>query len=474
MKETRQGLKHTSFVALVALLLLLIGALYYYKERMLFADASYIAFNTINNGKLYIQELRFGSFITQGMPLLLAKLHLPIKVVLLGYSASFNLFFIVVALFLVGYRSYGLAVLMSLYYFLFVSDTYYWTNNEIHQAVAWMFLFFGTAFYLARRQSQFWIQLLAFLLLGTVTVFTHFLVVIPGTFLWVYLMLNKEDWPFDRKQTLIFSSLFLAIVVVKYIISITQPYDGPHLHDPTHATLPALLSTFNNSLIKAFLERCLTNYWITTLVFVAGTITAIMKRQYRALSWTLACTLAYIVAMKLTFGDYKDVPLYYIESEWASLGIVVAAPFVFSLLASIKSDMAVATLLLIFIVRSVYILDAAPRFEKRTLLKEQVLAQMERKQIKKLVLNDSSLAQKYPGAWSMPDETILLSSLDGDLPRKTFLFSTAEIPGRVSAAGNRDMIDCYWYVAPEHMNKTYFAVDTTTPYKIMTMEELFK
>lgn len=105
---------------------LLLGAGWFSLERILFSDASYILFRVINLDRLQIQEHRYGSFITQGVPLLAARLHLPLKFIVVLYSLSFNLFYLAVALLLsYGFREFGLSVLMSFYYLLFVSDTYF-------------------------------------------------------------------------------------------------------------------------------------------------------------------------------------------------------------------------------------------------------------------------------------------------------------------------------------------------------------
>ena len=64
-------------------IVLLAGAAFFYMERMLFLDASFILFRIINLGEFQIQEHRYGSFITQAFPLIAAKLHLPIQVVVL-------------------------------------------------------------------------------------------------------------------------------------------------------------------------------------------------------------------------------------------------------------------------------------------------------------------------------------------------------------------------------------------------------
>src|SRR6185369_12630014 len=145
---------------------------------------------------------RYGSFITQMVPYFAQKLHLPIKAILIGYSVSFNLFYLSVASLLVyRYKQYALGILMALYYFLFVTDSYFWTNNEIHQAVGWMFLFFGVTLNMGNKNVKMPVLLPVFSVLAFLAVFTHFVVIIPVVFLWVYFLIEKNNWPFSKNTS---------------------------------------------------------------------------------------------------------------------------------------------------------------------------------------------------------------------------------------------------------------------------------
>lgn len=475
MNEKGKILKPVAKAAISALVLLLVGSVYYYKERMLFSDASYIAFRIINDSSLYIQELRYGSFITQIVPLVCSKLHLSLHTVILAYSISFNLFFLIIAVCLVWwFRQYGFAVIMCLYYFLFVSETYFWTNNEIHQAVAWMFFWLGSTIYMGKNGANQTLGITLFTLLGALTVATHFLVVIPCLFLWIYLILEKKDWPFNRRQTIIYSAILATLIFTKLMISLSLPYDGPHLHDPTHVSLHDILNTFGNVVIVSFLKRCLTNYWLAVLVFVAGMATLMITKEKKLFYWTLLSTVGYMVAIKLAFGGYGDMLLFYIESEWASMGIIIGAAFVFHFLPRLKPALAVGAFLLIILVRSLYILSAAPIFEKRTRIKERVFAKMEEKNITKLVLNDSILRKNYLGEWSMAEESLMLSVLNKDYRQRTFTFANDFTLSLVGSAGNTFMIESYCAKPINKLNNTYFSIDTIETYKVLTREELFK
>jgi len=75
MDECRQSLRKLANIAFAAMGALFVLAILFYKERVLFADAAFIAFHIINDKKLAIQENRYGSFITQVVPLFGQKLH---------------------------------------------------------------------------------------------------------------------------------------------------------------------------------------------------------------------------------------------------------------------------------------------------------------------------------------------------------------------------------------------------------------
>ena len=172
-------------LSLLVLLVLLILSFFTYRERMLFTDPAWVAFNIINTKSLLITEYRIGTFITQIFPLIGVYLGLSLKAILILYSISHYLFFLAIAI-LVGtvWKQKWLAILLALYLTVFVSDLYYWPNNEVHQGLGWMFLFLGL--YLHRRnlgRFHAWHHLLllafAFLALSS-----HMLVMLPFGFLW--------------------------------------------------------------------------------------------------------------------------------------------------------------------------------------------------------------------------------------------------------------------------------------------------
>jgi len=479
MNAQQIQLKQAAKIAVIAMLLLLLGAFRFYKERMLFIDAAHICFRLLNYKTFVIEEHRYGSFITQLVPLIGQKLHLSLKAILIAYSASFNLFYLaIVCLLLFRYKQYSLAVLMALYYVLFVSDAYYWTNNEVHQGTAWMFLFFAVAFRNAEKQPAVLLQVLSFIILAALAIFTHPLVMISIIFLWGYFFINKEQWPYSRSSSVLFSALLVMIVLLKYFVSrVSHGYDSGKIDLATQLNPTGIWHALKAPMTKTFFHDCIYNYWLILLIFLTGIVILIKERKWPLLLWTLLFTIGFYTLMALTYGNslYDRHTLFYMESEWMSFSLILAAPFVFNFLPCLQARNAAWLLAFIFIVRFTYILEAAPVFTARIAFIERGLQQMRKKGLTKLVLikENNSLDDKLLMAWGLPDESLMASVMDGDRPARTF----TEMPPEQLAKGvpkdHKTMIASFQLVN-EKLNRKYFPIDTTGAYQIMTWETFNK
>jgi len=464
-------------LSLVAMSILLLLAMIFYKERAFFADASYIAFSIINNKSLCIQEHRYGSFVTQIVPYIGQMLHLPIRAILIAYSISFNVFYLAVACILYRLRQYSLTILMTLYYLLFFSATYFWTNNEIHQAVAWMFLFFGVTLWLGEKKVKLVALIVPFILLSFLAIFTHFIVVIPMFFLWVFLWIEKKHWPLTQKESVVLSVLLVAVLIIKYYITRTSSYDGEHLHGITHFSIPDVVKTFIRPVAEMFFQRCIANYWISIIALIAG-VTALINQGKKALAiWTTVCIVGYIIVMGLTYGGYdKNLLLFHIESEWACIGILVAAPFVYGYLPGAKMKYAICLFVVIVVTRLGYIGYYAGDFSKRVQCEEQVLLKMKQEKITKLaIINTDQLRKDNVQDWAIPYESMMMSASMGDMQQRTFfMISDDDTAVRKNAAEPVVFMTAFGPVTQKDWNTNYFNIDTTQPYTVMTYNELMK
>ena len=477
MNNEQHNLKHASVVALCAMGILFIGAIVFFKER-LFADTSYLVFNIINFEQPSIPHQRYGGIVTQLFPWLGAVMHLPVTTLLVGYIVGFNLFFLIIGLVLFfGIRQYKLVTLLGLYYVLIVSDSYFLANAEIHLVVATMFLMFGTAFHYGNKQAGIIRLIIPFSLLALFTLITHFIVIIPTTFLWIYFILDKQNWPFKKNTTILLSLILMASVAVKFAITgSSQQYENGHLHHLSHFSLQDLIDTFTSPVVRMFCYRCISNYWIAVLVFSAGIYALLKDRQKPLLIWTLVSFTGYFIMMGLTYRDFDEfVKLFHIETEWQSIGIIMATPFVSSFLPKIRPRIAAGLLLVVFLTRFAYIGHSGQAFTWRLHYTERILARMKKKDITKLALyHDKALADKYILDWALPYESLLLSAMNGDRPQRTFMFVHADQAGTIEAISHPSAVFLFGIFRTNDINAHYFYPDTTRPYQLMTTEQFFK
>src|ERR1700733_8340722 len=266
METNNIVLRKTSNIAVIALGMLFIASLVYYRERIFFADASYVLFHIVNSDILAIQCKRYGSIISHIFPYLGQKLHLPLKPLIIGYAISFSIFyFTVAALLAYTFKQYRLCILMSLYYFLFVSDSFFWIS-EIPQGVAWMFLLFGVTIYLGRKKVNILLILFLFILLAFLAISSHFVILVPTLFLFVYFIIERKIWPFSTGHTIVLSILLFLVVVSKFLFSFigTSGIGGeaPQIQSITHASFNNLFLSFTKPVVKIFFYRSLVNYWL--------------------------------------------------------------------------------------------------------------------------------------------------------------------------------------------------------------------
>ncbi len=474
--QTRSNLKLAAYLSFGLFVLMLLASVYYYKERMFFADAAHIVFSAINEQALQIQQYRFGAFITQLVPVLGAKLGLPLKVILIAYSASFHLFYLLVAaLLLFVFRAYRLLVLYAFYWALVTTHTFFWPNNEVHQGIAYMFLLFPLLSFSGQKKYPLWLSAAILVLLGTTAVFCHPLVIPPFIFLWVYLIYEKEEWYFNRDQTIILSIVAAVIILAKlYVSNNYAGYDSGLLTGVNQMDADNLLSVFSSPLAKAIYWHVPVNYWILPLISLAGIVTLLFKRHYLLAGWTLACALVYFVLLCLTFHGYNE---FITESELMPGIIICTAPFVFVTLRLLRPELAALLVLLIFVLRCAKFEGARAHFRSRLDHLSDLLDKMNRQGISKLVLvkPDSRPDDwRWLVEWGFPAETALFSAYtSGGRVRQIVVLKQSELQHRLPK-NSTDIMTCYetWPLAK--VNRRYLSFDTTGPYVVMAYDEFIR
>ncbi|MBL7712453.1 MAG: hypothetical protein JNL13_08320 [Chitinophagaceae bacterium] len=278
-------------LTLLALSVLLVFSGYFYIERMLFSDAAHIFTTIVNTKSLSIIEHRLGSFITQMFPLLGVWLKLPLKALLFVYSVSFNIFFLVTGLVLYRLRQYGFVVLLGLYLTACATETFYWSNNEVHQGISWMLLAFGYLFHsieTGKNKLRKWIP---FTLLIFLALFSHPLVIIVTAYLFVFFLLDQAVLRPDRRA-LTLASVIALIILSKVYFSSTGFYDKGLVTGLIESfSMEKLLGVFTTATAKEFIKSAVQDYWQFLVFFGLGIVATLLLRKPLILLWMLLSML---------------------------------------------------------------------------------------------------------------------------------------------------------------------------------------
>ena len=468
-------LKNAGKACVVLLIILLTTSVYYFKERMLFIDAPHILFRIVNDAHLQITDFRYGSFITQVFPLVAARLHLPLSGLMIIYSASFYLFFIAVLLLLVyKFRNYGLTVLFGLYLTLFVSDTFFWPNNEIHQGIAWLLLAFALNFSIATKKTHLLLAIPIFILSYFLAIWTHPLVMLIAIYLWGFFIIDGSLWPYPRKQTMLYSVILLVLAYCKFHQGQHHGYDSGKIEVVTLFQAQKLKTIFSAPQFHFFIKGCVTNYWLLILISVAGLIGVIKEKKYLLLVWVAAFGTGYLLLLTITYWDVQSTR-FYMESEYMPLSIICAAPFVYCVLPKLNSRTGVALLALVFCIRLGYIHHAAEKFSARIALLESIRTKMKEKGLHKIVITNAGTADStLIMNWGAPVESMLLSGLKHETPQSTFIFLDSTQMKTFSTTSKDTLLGCFEKRAANQLNSRYFQLDTTISYQTISFAELMK
>jgi hypothetical protein len=468
-----QSLKTGAGLSLPLLVLLLAGTLFFYKESMLFSDCAHNLFRIINHNRLEIEASRYGIGISQFFPLMGERLHLPLRAIMMSYGASFYLFYLLVAVLLVfRYRNYGLAILLGLYVTMLVSESYYYLNNE---GIPLLLLALALNFSIAKKKQPLAVILPVFLLSFFFALWTHPLVMIAAVYLWFFFLSDSETWPYTKAQTYLLTAILLSLSLVKFYQGMHHGYDSAKIEAITQFHPQMLLTIYKAPQFHFLARSFVTNYWLFSFLFIAGIGGALWQKRYFVSLLTVGFAAIYVLLLCITFYD-ADSRRFYLEIEYMPLTIICMTPFVYFVLPGLKGKSGIALLALIYCIRLAYIYEARAPFANRLTFLELMHSKMKDKNLTKVILtNPSEAANKtLIMNWGGPAESMLLSSLEGEQPQRTFIFLGADEIKTLPAGSKDTLIGCWELWPNARLNHNYFVIDTINSYHTMDLDRLME
>ena len=398
------------------MLFLLAG--FYFRERI-FADGAYYLVQLVNRGTFAIEHGRFISMLSQVWPLLAVKLGLPLRAVLMAYSLGDVLYYYLVflsVLYILKDKEGALLIILLLT--VGIMYTFYCPVTELLQGLALLVLFDS----LLKSTYRSSLPGKALLLVLMVTVlYSHPLSFIVFFFLVGFRLIRKDIGPGKNMVNLILVAIMTVILKLKglddYDASKIQYHTDPHTH--------AYKQLFSLTYMKEFLPFFLKEYWMVVCAALFTLSWYIREKQYSKALYTSLAAGGYVALMVCT--HYAPYLSNYSERMYLPVVPIVFIPLVLDLLREAGPGLRRGILAVLFIfifIRIGIIYTFGKVYEHRVSVLRQMMSSLPDVSRRFVWSQESADVSGIEAGWSVPCETLLLSSLEGKKNTKVFYIST--------------------------------------------------
>ena len=386
----------------------------FYKERAAFMDGAFQLVNLINTGEFSTHHFRITNPLTQILAWLAVKFNMPLNYVMMGYSLNFVLFHIVIYHLIVNWCGNDRMGLVQIGFFtLFSTQTFYFLTPEFYQGMSILCLW--TAIFLQNKfdQTKWKLPLLCALLVPII--FDHALLSLFCFFIMIFLWLHDKNNRSKQFYALVVVLVLIYVIHDMYFIDwydeARRGYFWKHWNQyyPNFETIPGN---------KIFFKKCLNIYYLFPMLIVAISSFYIYKRivrdervNFSILKLLLVIGFCFFYLLVNHINDPKTEYLFYSEVNYLGLAIPLMMAIAFDILPNVgKQRIAFYLIAFILLSRVITIIGVSETLESRH---AWMLSTIDQTNSKKVYLPRSkSPTQKLIQVWSIPEETLLLTSLE--------------------------------------------------------------
>jgi len=443
----------------------LILSIVFYVERMSVLDASFVLLKIINEGEPTIMVGRYGSILTQALPSLGVKLDWSINTLMWTYSVSFPLLTLISATLLYRLQQFDWVVLLAGYFTFYYTDNFFWTNNEVHQAIPLFCLAAGMLQSNCNRLGPVnpVLFILALILL-CLSVFTHPLLVILAIYFVGYQWLSGQ-WRQKDKYHIVAAIVIILCVAVKYYLSSLNWYDGKKIQSIQDFSWVNWRQLLDRPVWVAFWENSFFYYFPAALWALLSWGLSLYYRKFLVLAWSVFAFVGHLLLVSLAVNEFVR---FYTESQWMLLSFFILLPLFHPSVPWTSTVSKVVQLLLFFtfVWWGVQMTGSIQHFSERRDWHEHQISAMEQANQTKGVIPALTDYEReiLQMEWGLPAESLLLSSRRGE--SRTYI-----IRDKISEeASNSGFHNCFSLLAGEDLNEKYFNWKKDEQYQVLPIE----
>lgn len=465
--------KDWAFILLghLSFLVLLFASVYFYKERILFADSAFQFFKIVNFEKINVEAFRYGAILPE-LPLLLAmKLGVNLKLLIITYSVAFiGLYYIVFLLCIKLLKNTVAGISIVLILIMCISESFFFPVTETHQSLVFSVLLFAILQYSSFRSS--FVQILLASVVIIISFLAHPVALYPLTFIIGYNAIDKKQLRSIKPYALL--SLVIGLAVAKIMLTDENSYEGKFFSELLKSPSILLDLPFAYS-TKFFIKRIFGLYlWIAILeLFLI--LHLILKKKYLKLFWQLGISGFFLIVTLLTYNKGDSDML--MERAFMPLALLISIPLVKEMLENNNQyRMLKLTFLTLIIVVSLNRINTQGKvFRERTRFNQELMAKTAKLPNRKFIVESSELQKHHLTYWSNSFETLILSSITENIPTQT-IYPANDISQLSKYTENTNNVflgaDFWLEWNIDDLNHKYFNLSKELSYRIVKIDDL--
>lgn len=465
--------KDLEFVILgyLSFVLLFLASVYFYKERILFADSAFQFFKIINFEKINVEAYRYGAVLPEIPVILAIKLGFNLKLLTIIFSVSFIFLYFIVFLIcikLLKNISAGLSIVLIL--IICISQSFFHPVTETHQSLVFSVLVFAILQYSSFRYTL--VQILLACLVILLSFFAHPVALYTLVFVIGYSAIDQNQ--FKSAKPYILLCFVFGLAVAKVLLTDENSYEGKFFSELLKSPL-IILELPHAYSTKFLLGRIFGLYFWVMIFELILIIVLILKKEYIKLLWQLGISGFFLIITLLTYnkGD-SDMMM---ERAFMPVALLVSVPLLTEMLKNSNQYRFIKTIFLTVVilisVNRIFVQGKA--FRERIRFNQELLAKTSKLPNRKFIMESSELQKHYTTYWSYSFETLMLSSITANMPVQT-IFPANDVNRLLKyteKTSNTFLGADFWLEwGIDNLNQKYFDLSSELPYKIVKIDDL--
>jgi len=446
-------------------LCMFVMSIVFYKERATFMDGGFQLFDLINTERPSIHHYRLTNPLTQVLPLIGIKVGLSLKAVMVLYSINFIAFQAGLYTLIVRWcKNDFLGLVQIMFFTMMVTQSFYFLTPEYYQGMSILLLWFAILLRFPMG-SHIWVMPMLALMVIPI-LFDHALLSVFFLLMWLFFWFHDASLRTKRYYGLLAWMVVVYLLKSKYLVSWYDKDRQKHFWNHLDKYGEDLLGIPAH---KAFAEQCLSiYYWFPVLLLIVSVVYIYQvtkknsKVQYPLLKLGLIIGFCCCYLMVNHINDPKVPFIHYSQVNYIGLMIPLGLAICVDILplafdggqSDGRRKIVIAALGFILISRLAIISSTHQVLKDRQEWIVDRLSQSERS--KQIAKTKHVPKDKLIQIWSIPEESMLLTALEGPDQARTLTVVTSVKKYEQFLNSTDTIIRFYSEMPQSALNKHYF------------------